>query len=162
MVLKSHNLEPQVAPTEQQKPQLESHELHLLADIPPHDRCYHLRSLFERAYQTDKSHKTPTSILQALERGDKRRVEFTLADCENQEGILFYRNRFFIPRHKDLRLHLMQNHHNSPAFGHPGSRKTLELLLRNYYWDTMRQDVDRFVHTCAPCQWSRTSRQALY
>ena len=69
-----------ITPTEQQKSQLESHELRLLADIPPRDGRDPLRTLFERAYQTDK---TPTSIRQALERGDKRHAEITLADCEN-------------------------------------------------------------------------------
>ena len=78
-VLKSHNLDPKVTPAEQQKPQLESHELRLLADIPPGDGRDPLRTLFQRAYQTNK---TPTSILQALERGDKRHAEVTLVDCE--------------------------------------------------------------------------------
>ena len=123
-MLKQHNLDPEVAPTEQQKPQLESHELRLLADIPPGNRRDPLRTLFERAYQTDK---TPTSILQALEQGDKRRTEITLADCENRGGILFYHNRFFVPRHDEYQLHFMQSHHDSPAFGHPGSAQTLEL-----------------------------------
>ena len=67
-VLKSHNLDPKDAPTEQQKPRLESQELRLLADIPPSNRCDPLRTLFIKAYQTDK---TPTGILQALERGYK-------------------------------------------------------------------------------------------
>ena len=159
MVLKSHNLDPEVAPAEQQKPQLESHELRLLAHIALGDGRDPLRTIFERAYQTDK---TPTSILHALERGDKRHAEVTLADCEDRGGILLYRNRFFVPRHDGLRLHLMQSHHDSPAFGHPGRAKTLELLQRNYYWDTMRRDVDRFVRNCEPCRRSRTSRHAPY
>ena len=79
-MLKSHNLNTNVAPTEQQKPQLEFHELCLLADIQPGDGRDPLRTLFERAYRTDK---TPTSILQALKRGDKRHAVITLADCEN-------------------------------------------------------------------------------
>ena len=98
-VLLSHNLAHDMAPTEQQKPQLESHELRLLADFPPSDGRDPLRTLFERAYQTDK---TPTSIFWALECGDKRHTEITLADCENRGGILFYQNRFFVPRHEDL------------------------------------------------------------
>ena len=131
----------------------------MLVDIPPDDRRNLLRTLFERAYQTDK---TPTSVLQALERGDKRHAEITLADCDNRGGILFYRNRFFVLRHEELRLHLMQSHHDSPAFGHPGRAKTLELLQRNYYWDTMRCDVDQFVRNCDTCRRCRTSRHAPY
>ena len=156
-VPKLHNLDADMAPTEQQRPQLESHALCLLAAIPPGDGRDPLRTLFERAYQTDK---TPASILGALERGDKRHTEITLADCEIRGGILFYHNRFFVPHHNELRLHLMQSYHVSPAFGHPGRAKTLELLQRNYHWDTMRRDVDRFVRNCEPCRRSRTSRHA--
>ena len=158
-VLKPHNQDPAVTPTEQQKPQLESHKLNLLVDILPGDGRDTLRILFKRAYQTDK---TLTSILQALERGDKRHAVITLADCENRGGILFYCNRFFVPQHDDLRLHLMQIHHDSPAYGHPGQAKALELLQRTYYWDTMRRDVDRFVRNCEPCRRSRTSWHAPY
>ena len=103
-MLKSDNLAPNVAPTQQQKPQLETLEPQLLADIPPGDGRDPLRTRFERAYQTDK---TPTSILQALECGDKHNTKITLADYENQGGILFYRNRFYVPRHENLRLYLM-------------------------------------------------------
>ena len=134
-----------MATTEQQKPQLESHELCLLADIPLDDGRNPLRTLFERAYQTGK---TQTCILQALEQGYKRHTEITLADCENRGGILLYRNRFFVPRYEELRLHIMQSHHDSPAFGHPGRAKTLKLLQHNYHWDTMRRDVDQFVRNC--------------
>ena len=88
-MLKAHNLDPDLTPTEQQKPRLEPHKLRLLADIPPGDVSDPLRTLFERAYQTDK---TPTSILQALEREDKRHAEITLADYKNRGGILFYHN----------------------------------------------------------------------
>ena len=124
-----------MAPTEQQKPQLESHELCLMTDIPLGDGRDPRRPLFGRVYQTDK---TPASVLQALERGDKRHAEITLADCENRGAILFFRSRFFILHRNELQLHLMQSHYDSPAFGHPGHAKTLELLQRNYYWDTMR------------------------
>ena len=131
-VLKWHNLVPTLASSEEQKAQLESYdsELRLLADIPLGDGRDPLKTLIEKAYQTDK---TPTSILQALERGDKRHAEITLANCKNRRCILFYRNCFFIPRHEDLRLHLMQSHHDTPAFRHSGRDKSLELLQRNYY-----------------------------
>ena len=56
----------------------------------------------------------------------------------------------------------MKTHHNSPAFGHPRRAKTLELIQREYYWDTMRRDVDRIVRNCDTCHRSRTSRHAPF
>ena len=63
MVLKSNNLDRNMNPTLQQRSQLESHKLRLLADIPPSDSREPLRTLFVRAYQTDN---TLISVLQAL------------------------------------------------------------------------------------------------
>ena len=41
--------------------------------------------------------------------------------------------------------HLIQEHHDPPAMGHPGRAKTLELLQRRYYWLRMRNDVMRYI-----------------
>ena len=154
-VLKQHNLEPGMAPKEPKS----QHKLCLLADNLPTDGCNPLWELFELAYKTDK---TPTQVLQAIQRGDRRHSEVTLAECEDRQGILYYREWIFVPRSDELRLHLMKTHHNSPAFGHPGRAKTLELIQREYYWDTMRRDVDRFVRNCDTCHRSRTSRHAPF
>ena len=88
--------------------------------------------------------------------------KLTLAECEDRQGILFYRGRIFVPEHDGLRLHLIQSHHSTPAFGHPGRAKTLELLQREYYWQTMRAGVDCFVRNCDPCRRSRTARHAPF
>ena len=140
-VLKPENLDPGMAPESQ--PQLS-----LLADNPPSDGRDPLQDLFVRAYETDK---TPGRILQALRRGEKRHPEITLAECDDRGGLLYYRDRLYVPALDDLRLHIMKKFHESPAFGHPGRAKTFELLQRGHYWDTMRRDVDRFVRNCDTC-----------
>ena len=61
-----------------------------------------------------------------------------------------------------LKLHLIKDFHEVPAAGHPGRSKTLELLLRQYYWPRMHKDVDRFLRNCHTCQRSRTSRHAPF
>ena len=66
----------------------------------------------------------------------------------------------YVPDHEPLRLHLMQEHHDPPAMGHPGRAKTLEPLQRKYYWPRMRHDIMRYIWNCHTCQCSRTSRHA--
>ena len=75
----------------------------------------------------------PTQVLQALQHRDHRHSEITLAECENQDGLLYYRGHLFVSNHNELCLHLMRCHHNSLAFGYPGCAKTLELIQRKYY-----------------------------
>ena len=156
-VLKPHNLGLRVIPTEPES----LHKLQLLADNLPAKEHDPLRDLFDQAYKADTM---PTQVLQAFLRGDCRHPEITLAECENRNGMLYYRGHLFVPNHDELRLHLMRCHHDSPAFGHPGCAKTLEWIQREYYWNTMRRNVDRFVPNCDTCQChrSRTSRHAPF
>ena len=61
-----------------------------------------------------------------------------------------------------LKLWLIRDFHETPAAGHPGRSKTLELLARHYYWPKMYKEVDRFVRNCHTCQRARTSRHAPF
>src|SRR3954447_5775091 len=101
-------------------------------------------------------------IVQALRTGAVRSPHITLSLCKEEEGRLFYQNRLYVPRHALLRSKLIRDHHETPAAGHPGRSKTLDLLSRSYYWPNMRKDVDRFVRNCHPCQRSCTARHAPY
>ena len=52
--------------------------------------------------------------------------------------------------------------HDTPAAGHGGRSKTLELLRREYYWPQMRKDVARYVKNCHTCSRSKASRLGPY
>ncbi len=45
-------------------------------------------------------------------------------------------------------LHLA---HDAIEAGHPGRERTLSALRNNYYWPTMKIDVDRYVDRCDKC-----------
>jgi hypothetical protein len=57
-----------------------------------------------------------------------------------------------VPQGTDLRDCLIAAHHDSPSYGHPGAKRTLELLQRNFRWRGMEADVKRFVASCDSCQ----------
>jgi len=69
---------------------------------------------------------------------------------------------WYVPDYLPLKLQLIRDHHDTPAGGHPGRSKTLELLGRSYYWPKMHQDVGRFVRNCHICQRSHTARHAPF
>ena len=46
---------------------------------------------------------------------------------------------------------ILQLVHDSPVAGHPGKDRTLAATRVNYYWPTMRVDIDRHVEMCRPC-----------
>lgn len=48
-----------------------------------------------------------------------------------------------------LRSKLIAWAHASPASGHPGTRRTLELIKGKYWWPTSSQDVNRQFASCS-------------
>lgn len=75
----------------------------------------------------------------------------------NTEGnLLLYKGLVYVPPTLALRRRVMQEHHESQFAGHPGQAKTLELITRNYWWPSMKKDVQHYVKTCVPCQRTKT------
>ena len=41
--------------------------------------------------------------------------------------------------------------HDAPIAGHPGKDRTVSAARVNYYWPTMRKDIEKHVEMCAKC-----------
>ncbi|QRW11207.1 Retrotransposable element Tf2 protein [Ceratobasidium sp. AG-Ba] len=74
---------------------------------------------------------------------------------EWKEDLLWYEGRIVIPENKEIRLAILEMHHDNPIAGHQGQARTLEFISRRYYWPAMKQQVNRFVETCEICQRSK-------
>ena len=68
--------------------------------------------------------------------------------------------RLYMPESNLLWMKVIQKHHNSPAAGHPGYEKTLELLQCNYYWPRMATTVKEYITRCNTCQRFNRSNTA--
>ena len=141
---------------ELQKSVLKPHNLQLMADGLPDNEIIPLKQLFEQAYDADPF---PQMVIQMLNDGVQHSKQISLADCTVYNHRLFYQERLYVPEHDALRLRLLQDHHDSPAAGHPGRAKTFELLSHTYYWPTMRKDTERFVANCHTCQRTKATRR---
>jgi hypothetical protein len=79
---------------------------------------------------------------------------------DSSEGL--YINKMEINHKEDSdKLNLIQEHHDSPSAGHPGSAYTLELIQRNHQWKGKRMAVDRHVRNCHVCQCSKSRNQKI-
>jgi hypothetical protein len=90
-----------------------------------------LAQLFTDGYNEDPF---PNKILKLIRDGAKYCREISLAECDEHNNLLGYRQRIWVPNYEPLKLYLLQQHHDVPAAGHPGRSKTLEYLCRNYTW----------------------------
>jgi len=69
--------------------------------------------------------------------------------------MLFFKDRCYIPPHKELRWEVVKQYHNSLPGGHSGHFKTLELIQYYYWWSGMTVFVKNYVTGCAICQWMK-------
>ncbi|KAL2126371.1 hypothetical protein VTI74DRAFT_1096 [Chaetomium olivicolor] len=78
-----------------------------------------------------------------------------------KDGLLrHYSTRIYVP--KNLRQELLSRLHDAPTAGHGGIRKTRTLVGRNYYWDTLKEDVEQYVKHCVVCQRTKARNHRPY
>jgi len=85
-------------------------------------------------------------------RGNKWKIE---GDLVLKEG------KVYVPKDEELRVEVIQLHHDVPAAGHGGRWKTVELVTRNYWWPGVTRDVGRYVEGCDLCQRMKNRTEEL-
>lgn len=65
-----------------------------------------------------------------------------------------------IPPEED-RKRVIKEHHDEPLGGHRGINKTFHRLVENYYWPTMKSDVEKYVKRCTMCQKVKITRRPV-
>ena len=76
-------------------------------------------------------------------RGEEWKIE---GDLVIKEG------KIYVSKNMELRTEVIQLHHDVPAVRHGGKWKTVELVIRNYWWPGVIRDVGRYVEGCDLCQ----------
>ena len=75
------------------------------------------------------------------------------------EGIYYYNRRLYIPNNNNWRSLLLQQAHDIPTAGHQGQTRTINKLLPNVYWESLREDCMRFVNSCDGCQRTKATNK---
>ena len=73
------------------------------------------------------------------------------------------RTQVLIPvEEKSLKELILRNYHDSLMAGHFGYTRTLNQILRQYYWPSIRKDVKQYVEGCTLCQVHKSKRPGRY
>jgi hypothetical protein len=118
-----------------------------------------LVQLFTDGYNEDPF---PNKILKLIRDGAKHCWEISLAECDEHNNLLYYRYRIWVPNYEPLKLHLLQQHHDVLAAGHPGRSKTVEYLCWKYTWPKMQTDIDYDTCNYHTCQRTKPSRHTPF
>jgi hypothetical protein len=69
-----------------------------------------------------------------------------------EDGILLFRNRVYVPNSQELRNLVLKEMHNVPYVGHIGCHKTIKTIRGQYFVFVMKKDVTDYVTRCMECQ----------
>ena len=69
-----------------------------------------------------------------------------------EDGLLTYKNRIFIPNVADLRRMVTDEIHQTPYSSHPGYQKTIATTRKQYFWPGMKKDMAEYISRCMKCQ----------
>ncbi|KAG8819677.1 hypothetical protein FRC17_010364 [Serendipita sp. 399] len=101
-----------------------------------------------------------SSVLASLDSPQRKR--WTISDS----GLLLHDQRVYVPdatpARGNLRMRVLQLHHDHPTAGHFGQTKTTALVKREYYWPELRDDVVKFIKSCVPCSRNKAPRHKPY
>ncbi|KAL4555488.1 hypothetical protein LXL04_038108 [Taraxacum kok-saghyz] len=70
----------------------------------------------------------------------------------SRDGVVYYRDRLFIPDNEGLRDNLLFEFHASTLGGHAGATATTKRLTASFFWPQLKQDVIKYVKECVTCQ----------
>jgi len=68
--------------------------------------------------------------------------------------------KVYVLKDEELRVEIIQLHHDIPVARHGGKWKTTELVMRNYWWPEVTRDVGRYVEGCDMCQRMKNRTEA--
>ena len=76
-----------------------------------------------------------------------------------EDGLLTYKNRIYIPNEVYLRRVVMGEIHQVPYSSHPRYQKTIATARNQYFLLGMRKDMDEYISRCMKCQQVKVEHQ---
>jgi hypothetical protein len=73
-------------------------------------------------------------------------------DLSEDEGVLWYEGRIYVPNVKVLKDKILREAHESAYSNHPRGNKMHHVLKATYWWYGMKRDIAEYVALCDTCQ----------
>lgn len=64
-----------------------------------------------------------------------------------------------VPSDRKLRARILYEAHDAPTGGHRGLEKTLDQVMKSFWWSGIRAEIQDYVSSCVSCQSNKASNQ---
>ena len=78
-----------------------------------------------------------------------------------EEDLILKEGKVYVPKDKELRIEIIWLHHDVLAARQGGRWKTVELVMRNYWWPGVTRDVGKYVEGYNLCQRMKNRMEEL-
>ena len=69
--------------------------------------------------------------------------------------------KVYVLKNEELRVEIIQLHHDILVVGHEGKQKMMELVTRNYWWPGVTRNVGKYMEECDMCQRMKNRMEIL-
>jgi hypothetical protein len=138
-----------------------SHVSQLMVDSIPFDLCEEFNKLNLRivANKEATEMEVGSNLLQEIRKGQVEDKKIQEIKCnikeekspgflEDEEGVLWYKERICVPSIKELKDKILREAHESAYSIHSGGNKMYHDLKATYWWYGMKRDVAEYVALC--------------
>jgi hypothetical protein len=90
---------------------------------------------------------------------DKGRGTIKSTEWSKSDGLLMFCGKIYVPNDRDLRHHIVEQHHDTHIARHADRFKTLKLISRNYWWPQMSRYIGIYVKHCDFCNRTKVQHR---
>jgi len=114
--------------------------------------------LMEKIKRAREKDEEVVRVVEEMKKAEVRNLGGNEWEIEGE--LVLKEDKVYVLKNKELRMEVIQLHHDTPVAGHRRRWKTMELVTRNYWWPGVTKDVGKYIEGCNACQRMKNRTKA--